>query len=348
MPAVTMADMAAAEQVDLKRGTLEILANEFPLSDILPIQNLGGAVSTKYAQINPDDQPTVGLRNVGSAGVFTRGSMETKSESIQLFHEAVQIDAVIQGDKTYLYPPGPTEVEFASKQLTRKMLDTLFNGDPTVQYGTDGNSKPTFRPAGLRYRIANAANYGFDSGVYTNGITGATLDLTSITATVANNVVDSISELQELTDANVIAMNFRMKTLFTKSLRLGGLLKTTEDQYGRKFDTLFGMRIVVPKLATAARNERNLADTTNWILPWEDANGNTTPTASAGSRYGSAFLMKTATDAVSGITNSGLFMEGPIKLLPPNRAFAYQMEFGLGFMTIGFKPCAQLYGFKLG
>ena len=340
---------AAAQQVKLVKGTLEVLAHEYPLSDILPIRNTGGALTTKFARINPDDQPAANIRNINSDGQFVFGTMETVTESIQLFHNAIKIDAAIQGDKTYLFSPGQTQLELVSKNFAREFLNAMVNGNPSTAYGVDGNNKPTFEPAGIRYRAMNAATLGSDTGIFTQGITGASLDLSgTITQTLANNLLDSVMELQQLTSANVLLMNFRMRTIFARSFRLGGLLKTTEDQIGRTWDTLFGMRVVVPEIKAATRTLRNTTDTTNWVLPYEDVNGNTSPKASAGSRYASMMMLNAGEDAFCGLTNSGMVVEGPVKLLPPTRAFAYQMEYGLGFMQNGFRDIGMLYGIKIG
>jgi hypothetical protein len=340
---------AAAQQVKLVKGTLEVLAHEYPLSDILPIRNTGGALTAKFARVNPDDQPAANIRNINSDGQFVYGTMETVTENIQLFHNAIKIDAALQGDKTFLFSPGETQLELVSKNFGREFVNAMINGNPTTQYGVDGNAKPTFEPAGIRYRAMNAAALGSDTGIYTYGITGASIDLSgAITATIANNFLDSVQELQQLTSANVLMMNFRLRTLFTRSFRLGGLLETTQDQIGRTWPMLFGMRVVVPELKAATRILRNTTNTTNWVLPYEDTLGNLTPSAGAGSQFASAMMFNAAEDAFCGLTNSGMIVEGPVKLLPPARAFTYQMEYGLGFMQNGFRDIGMLHGLKIG
>jgi hypothetical protein len=143
-------------------------------------------------------------------------------------------------------------------------------------------------------------------------------------------------------------MNFRLRTLFTRSFRLGGLLETTQDQIGRTWPMLFGMRVVVPELKASTRILRNTTNTTNWVLPYEDTLGNLTPSAGAGSQFASAMMFNAAEDAFCGLTNSGMIVEGPVKLLPPARAFTYQMEYGLGFMQNGFRDIGMLHGLKIG
>jgi hypothetical protein len=59
-------------------------------------------------------------------------------------------------------------------------------------------------------------------------------------------------------------------------------------------------------------------------------------------------MFNAAEDAFCGLTNSGMIVEGPVKLLPPARAFTYQMEYGLGFMMNGFRDIGMLHGLKIG
>lgn len=345
---LTIADMAAAQQVDLKRGSLEVIADEFALSDLLTFQSTNGAMSVRKARINPDDQPPAKYRNINSAGVFVAGSMEAITEHLQIFHAAAQIDKYIMGDSTLLFKPSE-QVTFIAKQMGREILNAFINGDPDKAFNTDGSSKPAFQPTGLRYRLQNATQFGIDQDMWTLGITGASIDLSgAITQTVANNLVDSLDEMQRNTMANTCFMSPRMYTVWARSMRLGNFLKTTEDQLGRKWTEILGMRVIVTKIKTATRRIFNTADTTNWIQPWEDVNGNPTPTAGAGSQFNTIFTARVGSGYLEGLTAQGIQQEGPVKLLPPNEGSAYQTSFGYGFFVNTPHDIAGLHGIKLG
>lgn len=348
---VTIADMAAAQQIDLKRGSLEIVADEFEISDLLTFTSTNGAMQQRRARINPDDQPPQNYRNINSDGVFTAGSMESISENLQIYHAATKIDKYILGDTTLLWKPSQ-QMDFIHRQMAREITNAFINGDPTVKFNTDGSNRPAFQPAGMYYRLKNPTYYGLDQDMWTAGFgywsTGSPLDLSgTITSTIANNLYDALYELQKNTNANVLFVNKRFQTLITRSWRLGSMLKTTEDQLGRTFDSILGMRLVDPGLKYAARRIFNVADTTAWIMPWTDVNGAATATAAAGSRYGIAIAARVGAGYLEGLTAQGINQEGPIKLPPPSQSSAYQIDFAYGFMVNTPHDIGGLYGIKL-
>jgi hypothetical protein len=158
-----------------------------------------------------------------------------------------------------------------------------------------------------------------------------------------------MNEMHSLINPDVILMNYRMQTLLQRSVRVGTMLDITKDQYERQMMTWQGTKIVVPKLKSAARIERNVTDTTNWVLPYEDVNGNRTPTASAGSQYASIFFLRcNSTDGFTGFTVNGMQQRGPEKLPLPAEQIAYAMQYGVGFGTLGIRCIGGIKGIKIG
>lgn len=345
---VTIADMAAAQQIDLKRGSLEIVADEFQMSDLMPFTSTNGAMMQRKARINPDDQPPQNYRNLNSDGLWTAGSMESINEHLVIYHAATKIDKYILGDTTLLWNPRQ-QVEFINRQLAREVVNAFINGNPDTVFNTDGSNRPASQPAGMIFRLKNPTQYGIDQDMWNLGITGASIDLSgTITQTIANNLYDSLDENQRNVKANVLFMNKRALTLFARSWRLGGMLETTQDQLGRKWKTILGMRIIEPGLKGATRRIFNVADTTFWAMPWTDIAGANTPTAAAASRYGTFLCANVGADHVEGLTAQGMSQEGPTKLPPPAEASAFQVSFAYGFFVNTPHDIAGLYGVKLG
>jgi hypothetical protein len=143
---LTIANMAAAQQPDIRKGTLEAVANKFPLSDVLPFISTNGALVVHAARINPDDQPPQAYRNINSDGIFGAGSLEAITENLAIYHAALKIDKYIKGDSTYLFSPSQ-QVDFLSSRCRwRWSTPSSRATPPSPSTRTVPRSPPSSRP----------------------------------------------------------------------------------------------------------------------------------------------------------------------------------------------------------
>jgi hypothetical protein len=350
---LTFADMAEAAPNTAKyvKGGLTLIEGKYDLSDVIKFTNLGGQQHATVPRPNPDTAGGVFYRNVDGQYTWTKSSLESFTEDTAELTYAFKLDSVTQDDPSYsLFKPGPTNMSILAEQWSAELLDMMFNGSPEVVYQTGPQGDPLRRIAGLKYRLQNGLN-GIDTSCYQSSSFwgGSAWDLTNIGSAIANNAIDGISEMISLINPDFIAMNYRMRTLLMRSQRVGNMLKTTADTYNRKLADWDGIRVITPQLKSSARQARNVADTSNWILPYEDVNALATPTAGAGSQYGSIYFVRTnPVDGFTGFTVSGMKQRGPEKLPLPDEAIGYAMRMGIGFGTLGIRCIGAIKGIKIG
>lgn len=351
--ALSIADMSAgaAQASKYIRGSLNFLENEFEASEVVKFMNLGGRLSATVPRPNPDTVGSVYYRNIDGKYTYTKNALEKFTEETKILSYAFKLDVVTNNDPSNdLFKPVPTNLKILAGQWARELFDSMINGDPTLDYQTDPDGVGLRRPPGLRFRLKTGMN-GIDQNCRINSTyyqTGG-IDLTATGSANAQALVDAVNETRDLVGADFMIMNYRTKTLIQRQQRQGGLLKTTADQYNRQLGDWDGTKIIIPKLKSGARTERNTTDTTQWIMPYEDATGATTPTAAPGSQYASIFFVKSnQEDGFTGFTVNGVQERGPEKLPLPDNALGYSQEMGYGWGTLGFRCIAQLYGLKIG
>jgi hypothetical protein len=340
---VTILDMAAGNRPIVMKGTLEVIADLNPLSDLLKFKSVDGTKVT-VPRVNADMQPPALYRNINSDGKFVSGTLEYVNETLKVLYEPIKIDKLILMDKTGLVRP-EQNIEWAADAMQLEITNAFINGDGATVFNTDGSNLPAEEPKGMRYRLQNATTEGMDPDTYTLGTTGSAIDLSgTITASIAYDAMDSLKELQTLTLANTLFCNFRAATKIRRAAVLTGALDTTQDNLFRPWKQIFGMRLIETQIKAPARRRRNTTTSANWTIPRQDTSGNDSVTSGGYTTY---YVANVSEGHVEGLTFGGMMQEGPTKLPPPTSAVAYELQFAFGFLVNGWSDIGGLYSVKI-
>lgn len=221
--AYTLADYARLAESPLKAGVVDILRASSVLMDALSWEDAGKLnieiVRTKYL-------PTVGTRKIGGTWTHTQGGVDTITERLVNIGNKIDIDKLLVKAKAVV-DQRALQVSMFSKAVALKFNNVLINGNPSSDYDD---------LIGLRYRLINDLPAG-------QTILGGGLEIDPGATGLAANQLTMIDKLHELIDvtadgqSDFLVMNREMKMRIGAALRASGMLATTTDNYGRKFET---------------------------------------------------------------------------------------------------------------
>jgi len=347
MGLITIGQTANNKKDVLQKGVADIFAREVKLSTMLGFVGLDGAWSTKDVRPNPDAMPAVNFSVLSDDLASVSGNYEQIEETCQPLGNFIDIDIRVRNDSTLLSDPAEDNIIFYTQQIARRFNDVVLNGDPTVVDGTTPNGNPAFTPAGIKYRLANAAKYKSDSSVSLKAPASLTLTETTVNESQVLLLKRYMDRMINLLNPDVVFVNYEFFASLMTFLAATRLLNSATDEYEREIDSYRGVKFIDPGFKTATRTALNYADTSNWILGWEDVNGNATPTAAAGSRYTSMYFAKIGQKNFHGIQPFEFDVIGPSPLDNPLKE-RITLHWGFGFMQEGYRDLGRLYGILIG
>jgi len=353
--AVTFADMAASAESMSKfvRGSLTLIEGKYDLSDIMPFISTGGQQSVKVPRPNPDAIGGVFYRNANGQYTWTRSSFENFTEDTAELTYSFKIDSSENEDPSFsVIKPSQGQMDTLAEQFTAELLDSMVNGNPDLSVNKGPNAAPYKRLPGVLYRLRNGLN-GIDTTMYQPSATfkdGTNfIDISGVGTTDSNYLVTMINQYILTMKPDIIMSNFLLGARVQAQLKLGAFLRVDRDAYGRTLGDWNGTRWIFPSTNQSVRQQWTFGDTTNWIMGYEDVNGNRTNTATATNRYGSILFMRcNTTDGFCGFNVTGMKPRGPEKLQLPDEGVGYGMRYGHGWGTLGLRCIGGVYGIKFG
>lgn len=236
--AVTLAQAAATESNNVRRGVMEIFHQESTVFDRIPLESIEG---NAYSYNIEDALPGTGFRTVNEAYVESTGVFNQKTESLTILGGDADVDKFLQkttGQTIGDLRAAQTRLKVISAQST--YVDTFFNGDVNV----DAKSFD-----GLRKRLVGSQV--IDSGAPTNDI--AFLDeLDMLFASVDGGTPDVVY-------SNQVTIG-RLKSLGRK---VGGAEYINSEITGKREWTWNGVPFVTAGKHWSGRQ----------ILPYDPTNG---------------------------------------------------------------------------
>jgi hypothetical protein len=221
--AYTLADYARLADSDLKAGIVDILRTESLIMDYMSFENWD---QLNMEIIRTKSLPTVGTRKINESWSESKGQTDTVQASMSDIGGYIDVDKLLVRAKS-IKDPRALQTQLFTRAVALKFNSLFFKGNPSV-------NEDEF--AGLRYYLINLLPSS-------QTVLGAGLDISPDSSALA---ADSIKLIDALHDAihqcdghkaDFFFCNDTMKIRLGAALRSSGMLKTTEDAYGRKFET---------------------------------------------------------------------------------------------------------------
>lgn len=221
--AYTLADYARLADSELKRGVIDILRSESLVMDLMSFENWD---SLNMEIIRTKTLPTVGTRKINESWTESKGSTDTVYANMSDIGGYIDVDKLLVRSRS-LVDQRALQTKLFTKAVALKFNDLFISGDPVT-------NEDEF--AGLRYHLINNL-------AASQTVLGGGLDVSPDSSTLAADSIALIDALHELIHqcdmhkADYFFVNDTMKLRMGAALRASGMLKTTEDAFGRKFET---------------------------------------------------------------------------------------------------------------
>uniref|UniRef100_A0A6M3JPA7 Putative capsid protein n=1 Tax=viral metagenome TaxID=1070528 RepID=A0A6M3JPA7_9ZZZZ len=292
--AVTLADHAMQAANEGKLILSEIAYWGLEESNIL--QNIMWATNPQLSmQVTAAKTlPTTGTRKINASFSESSGKFEQKIESKYIFGLNIDVDPVLEKAN-----PGERQTQrlMAAKSMAYKFNEMFINGDPA-----DDEFK------GLKMRVDDIYAAGF-TDQYIDGGSGTTGRGVLYDTTEQHYFMDRVSELISSVvggGPDALYMNRKMYLAFESAVRRTGLMKQTEDMFGRIINMWGGVPLI-----DIGRDDYQ--STTEIITNGESLSGGTDETSIYAVKYGeNQFLWGMQQDAME-VTDVGLTDDGMLR-----------------------------------
>ena len=221
--AYTLADYARLAPSELKAGVVDILRNASLIMDYMSFENWD---SLNMEIIRTKTLPSVGTRKIGEGWTESKGTTDTVAASMSDVGGYIDVDKLLVRAKS-IKDPRALQTQLYTRAVALKFNSLFFKGDP-VAYEDEF--------AGIRYHLINLL-------ASSQTVLGAGLDISPDSSTLAADSIKLVDGLHDtihqcdMHSTDFLFCNDTMKIRLGAALRSTGLLKTTEDSYGRKFET---------------------------------------------------------------------------------------------------------------
>lgn len=241
--ALTLADYARQEVQPLKKYILENFLRYSDLMSLIPMKKVE-SLSVIVTRINT--LPTVGTRKVNGSYTEGTGSLEQVTEGVYALGGEIKYDRVFDLVKNTIEDPAKTHTEMKVKALAFAFNDNLINGDHAVNVDA---------PEGLNKRLASYLPSRQSLSI------GSAFDVTASAANMhkfIDYMHDGMSKAglrkapmirpkrgdKQPAKTGAILMNEATYLGVGRVLRRLGLLQTTQDAYGREFESFDGVPLI--------------------------------------------------------------------------------------------------------
>jgi hypothetical protein len=226
---ITLNDYAKAAKSPLAKGFIKDLLRASDLLKIIPIDTVDGL---QVAGTRWQTMPSVAFRKIGGAYTESSGAMEEVAETLVALGGDVKIDRLLVKAKNTKYDPLQQNMRMKAQAIALAIYNGVINGDQAVD-------PDSFE--GLKKRISNMPArqtvnlYNIDAGDGYPILKDATHEHTFL---------DALHEILYKTNANYLLCNEAVYLGLGKLLRRLGLLETSTDAYGKKWNTFQGVPLV--------------------------------------------------------------------------------------------------------
>ncbi len=256
--ALTLADYSKQEVLPLKKYILENLLRYSDLMSLIPMKKVdsGTVIVTRW-----DTLPSVGYRQIN--GTYSEGTGTTNqvTEGVYALGGEIKYDRYYDLVKNHIEDPAKTQTEMKLKALAFQFNDNLVNGDHSV----DVNA-----PEGINKRIASYLPSRQSLSI------GTAFDVTASAANM-HKFIDYLHDAVDLAGlrsapmikpkkgnsqpakTGAILLNRAAYLGVGRVLRRLGLLDTTQDAYGRLFQSFAG----VPMIDVGLKGDKSTEIITN-------------------------------------------------------------------------------------
>jgi len=241
--ALTLADYAKQETQPLKKYILENFLRFSDLMSLVPMKKVDSlnSIVTRYNTLS-----SVAYRQINGTYSEGTGTLEQVTEGVYGLGGEIKFDRVFDLVKNHIEDPAKTHTDMKVRALAFAFNDNLINGDHSV----DANA-----PEGINKRIASYLPSRQSISI------GTALDITASAANM-HKLIDYLHDAVDLAGlrsapmvkpkkgdkqpakTGAILVNRAMYLGLGRVLRRLGLLATTQDAYGRLFDSFAGVPII--------------------------------------------------------------------------------------------------------
>jgi len=223
--ALTLADHASTAAAGGKLELAEIALWTLEQSAVLQV--LPWATNKELAvQITAwASLPTIGTRKVNASFSESTGKFEQKIEEKSIFGHYIDVDSVIVEANPNARQ---NQRKASSKAMSFKFNNMFINGDP----GSD-------ELRGLKKRVGDVYTAGFEDQYFNGGSATAGRGVLYDT-TEQHHFLDMLAKIIEVTaeaSPDALFMNSKLYLCVESATRRTGLLKQTEDMFGRIINT---------------------------------------------------------------------------------------------------------------
>ena len=176
--------------------------------------------------------PTIGTRKINANFDESSGKFQQKPEGLYIFGHLIDVDNVlVKADPSQRQ----TQRRMSAKAMSFKFNDMFINGNP---------ASDEFKGLKMRVDDVNADGYTdqyIDAGSATTG-KGVLYDTTE-----RHYFIDKVSKLIHVISEHkpdALFMNAKLYLCFESAMRREGLLKQTEDMFGRIINTFQGISLI--------------------------------------------------------------------------------------------------------
>ena len=176
--------------------------------------------------------PTIGTRKINANFDESSGKFQQKPEGLYIFGHLIDVDNVlVKADPSQRQ----TQRRMSAKAMSFKFNDMFINGNP---------ASDEFKGLKMRVDDVNADGYSYqyiDAGSATTG-KGVLYDTTE-----RHYFIDKVSKLIHVISEHkpdALFMNAKLYLCFESAMRREGLLKQTEDMFGRIINTFQGISLI--------------------------------------------------------------------------------------------------------
>jgi len=221
--AYLLADYARLADTELKRGIVDILRSESLIMDYLSFEDYG---KLNMEIIRTKTLPSVTTRKINETWSESKGTTDTVQASMTDIGGYIDVDKLLVRSDS-IVDQRALQTNLYTKAVALKFNSLFFKGDPAV-------NEDEF--AGIRYMLINKLPSS-------QTVLGGGLDVSPDGATLAADQLILINKIHELIHeldmhkGDFLFCNDTLKLRLDAALRASGMLATTTDSYGRKFNT---------------------------------------------------------------------------------------------------------------
>lgn len=337
--ALTLVDYAQMRNDPLVTKIVMSLFDVGNLVDDIPLMTSETLVQMGVRFV--DNLPVPTWRQLNQLPTITKGVPTPWQEQLYIVSSQFQMEKRFLREKNAIQDPMEVQFNAWMEAWAYTWNNIFFNN---AHDGTgDANA-----PVGIKARITNPTQYGVASDMAVNGINGATIDLSTVTASSANDLIDGVNQLlinMNAPDGNgvVLYMNEKLNIRFLRAIRslgAGGGFNMEKDAFGRQIEYYRQAKI---------RRAGRLVDQVSQVLGDENSDGTAYANGNSSypGRYASIFGVRYGKETFAGWQDCELKPQN-LGIDPTNGVMVNALvDWGVGLWQSHTRALGRLYNIKI-